>query len=304
MPRILIVDDSATDRCMVGSLVAQDTRAEIDYAFDGLDALAAIGRQRPDLVITDLVMPRMNGLELTAEVRRGFPGVPIILMTSQGNEEIAVEALQRGAASYVSKSKLAVKMLDTVQMVLAASDRLQSQARLERYLVRSRREFVLENDPSLFGPLLACLQEESDRFQLWDDSERTRVGIALQEALTNAVFHGNLELSGAMREEDEDAYHSLAVLRRHQSPYAERQLRVEADFSHAEARFVIRDEGPGFNPHLLPDPTDPANLERVSGRGILLMRTFMDKVEFNQMGNQVAMAKFACRPAQPETTDK
>ena len=294
MPRILIVDDSATDRCMVGSLVAEGGFAEIEYALDGFDALAAIGKRRPDLVITDLVMPRMNGLELTAEVRRGFPGIPIILMTSQGNEEIAVEALQRGAASYVSKSKLAAKMRDTVQMVLAAADRLQSQARLERYLVRSRREFVLENDPSLFGPLLACLQEESDRFRLWDDAERTRVGIALQEALTNAVFHGNLELSGALREEDEDAYHSLAVLRRHQSPYAERQVRVEADFSQTVARFVIRDEGPGFDPRQLPDPTDPANLERVSGRGILLMRTFMDEVQYNEVGNQVAMVKHAC----------
>lgn len=303
MPRILIVDDSATDRCMVGSLVAQYSRAEINYAHDGLDALAAIARQTPDLVITDLVMPRMNGLELTAEVRRRFPGVPIILMTSQGNEEIAVEALQRGAASYVSKSKLAVNLLDTVHMVLAVNDRLHTQARLERYLVRSRREFVLENDPSLFGPLLACLQEESDRFQLWDDSERTRVGIALQEALTNAVFHGNLELSGAMREEDEDAYHSLAVLRRHQPPYAQRQLRVEADFSHDGARFVIRDEGPGFNPQLLPDPTDPANIERVSGRGILLMRTFMDEVQYNESGNQVAMTKRACHCGQRSAAD-
>lgn len=295
MPRILIVDDSATDRCMVGSLVAEDGLAEIEYALDGLDALAAIGKRRPDLVITDLVMPRMNGLELTAEVRRGFPGIPIILMTSQGNEEIAVEALQRGAASYVSKSKLAVKMRDTVRMVLSAADRLQSQARLERYLVRSRREFVLENDPALFGPLLACLQEESDRFRLWDDSERTRVGIALQEALTNAMYHGNLELNGALRDEDEDAYHSLAVLRRHQSPYAERRIRVAAEFSQKEARFVICDEGPGFDLHQLPDPTDPANLERVSGRGILLMRTFMDEVVFNSVGNQVSMLKRACR---------
>ena len=53
--------------------------------------------------------------------------------------------------------------------------------------------------------------------------------------------------------------------------------------------FFVRDEGPGFDPNKLPDPTDPANLEKVSGRGLLLMKTFMDEVTFNATGNQVTM---------------
>ena len=55
--------------------------------------------------------------------------------------------------------------------------------------------------------------------------------------------------------------------------------------------FVIRDEGPGFDPRELPDPTDPTNLERPSGRGLLLMRTFMDDVSYNDDGNQVTLIK-------------
>ena len=57
------------------------------------------------------------------------------------------------------------------------------------------------------------------------------------------------------------------------------------------AKFVIRDEGRGFDPTHLPDPTTPENLERTCGRGILLMRTFMDEVEFNQRGNEVTLIK-------------
>ncbi|MEM8681572.1 MAG: ATP-binding protein, partial [Planctomycetota bacterium] len=57
------------------------------------------------------------------------------------------------------------------------------------------------------------------------------------------------------------------------------------------AEFVIEDEGPGFDPTRLPDPTDPANLERVSGRGVLLMRTFMDEVEYSERGNRVILRK-------------
>jgi CheY-like chemotaxis protein len=297
MPTILIVDDSAMDRCMVGGLVSKEADMAVDFANDGAEAIAAIRKRRPDLVITDLVMPAMNGLELVAAVRRDYPHVPVILMTSQGNEEIAVEALARGAASYVSKSQLATKLLETVHVVLAVANRMQSQARLERYLDRSARTFVLDNDPTLFGPLLACLQEEAARFRLWDETEQTRVGIALQEALSNALYHGNLELGAELREMDEGAYHSQAMLRRHQAPFAQRRIHLQAEYSHEVARFTVRDEGRGFDPRTLPDPTDPTNLERVCGRGVLLMRTFMDEVEFNAAGNVVTLRKRASCPA-------
>ncbi len=67
-----------------------------------------------DLVITDLMMPETNGLELVAAVRQLYPQVPVILMTAYGNESIAVEALERGAASYVPKSQQADRLSDTV----------------------------------------------------------------------------------------------------------------------------------------------------------------------------------------------
>jgi anti-sigma regulatory factor (Ser/Thr protein kinase) len=61
--------------------------------------------------------------------------------------------------------------------------------------------------------------------------------------------------------------------------------------SRDEALFVVRDEGQGFDPDALPDPTDPANLEKASGRGILLMRAFMDSIIFNSVGNSVTLVK-------------
>ena len=57
-----------------------------------------------------------------------------------------------------------------------------------------------------------------------------------------------------------------------------------------ECRFVIRDEGPGFDPNSLPDATDPAR-PAPCGRGLLLMRTFMDEVHFNEKGNEVTLVK-------------
>ena len=59
-----------------------------------------------------------------------------------------------------------------------------------------------------------------------------------------------------------------------------------------KAVFTIRDEGPGFNPSTLPDPTDAANLEKPGGRGVVLMRTFADEISYNETGNEVTLVKY------------
>jgi anti-sigma regulatory factor (Ser/Thr protein kinase) len=61
--------------------------------------------------------------------------------------------------------------------------------------------------------------------------------------------------------------------------------------SREQATITIRDEGPGFDPSSLPDPTDPENIGKISGRGLLLIRTFMDDVRFNETGNEITLVK-------------
>ena len=74
-----------------------------NYLQEALDKMAQV---IPDVVLTDMIMPNMGGLELVAIIRKRFPVVPAVLMTSVGNEESAVRALQKGAASYVPKKNL------------------------------------------------------------------------------------------------------------------------------------------------------------------------------------------------------
>jgi anti-sigma regulatory factor (Ser/Thr protein kinase) len=109
--------------------------------------------------------------------------------------------------------------------------------------------------------------------------------------LLNAIHHGNLEVSSELKEQDEKGYQDLIEKRRHEKPYRTRRINVTARESPAESIYVIRDEGPGFDPSKLPDPTDPGNLDRVHGRGLLLIRTFMDKVHHNAAGNEITMVK-------------
>jgi CheY-like chemotaxis protein/anti-sigma regulatory factor (Ser/Thr protein kinase) len=294
MSKVLVVDDAAVDRKLVGGLLAKDANLQIEFAVDGKEALSKIAADRPAIVVTDLVMPGMNGLDLVAAISADYPGLPVVLMTGKGSEEIAVKALKAGASSYVPKGALHQHLLETVQDLLEMVAQTRSHERLMSTLISGRFQFTLGNDPDMIPSLINYVQSIVCSMGLCDDADAIRVCIALEEAMRNAIFHGNLELTSEQREGDTEVYQRLVSERTSRSPYRNRQLSITVDVTPTRGMFTIRDQGPGFDPRKLPDPTDPANLERVSGRGLLLMRTFMDDVQFNETGNQVTMTKRCC----------
>lgn len=292
MTTFLVVDDSAMDRRLAGGLLEKESDCLVLYAADGAEALQSVAANVPDVVITDMVMPQLDGLQLVEAMKREFPLIPVIIMTAVGNEETAVQALKRGAASYVTKRRLADDLQDTVRRVMHAADSERNVSRLLMHRTQQAEfKFALENELPLLAASVTYMQQTMKVMGLFDEAERLRIGIALEEVLLNAMFHGNLELCSSLREDDKPTYHELARARAKDSPYCDRRIFVDAAFTPNEAKFTIRDEGPGFDPKTLPDPTDPSNLSRVSGRGLLLMHTFMDGVAFNETGNEVRLTK-------------
>jgi CheY-like chemotaxis protein len=290
MATVLVVDDSAVDRMRVEKLLAKEGLSVLS-AVGGRQALEILRREPPDLVLTDMQMPEMDGLQLVEEIRSNFPAVPVILMTAHGSEEIAVAALQRGAASYVPKRNLASDLPETIANLLDVAKAGRNQQQLLRSLIHTESHFILDNDAALIPSLIGHLENNLKRMQLCDENGLIRVAVALREALVNAIQHGNLEIGSELREKDDKRYYALIEERRQQEPYQDRRVHVYAKESHREAVYVIRDEGHGFDPSTLPDPTDPSNLDKISGRGLLLIRTFMDEVHHNQLGNEITMLK-------------
>ncbi len=301
MPTILVVDDSPVDRLLAGGLLEMNGDWTIAYSSDGPDALEKLREGKLDLVLTDLVMPGMDGLSLVAEIHARYSHVPVILMTSRGTEEIAVQALHAGAASYVPKRLLSQSLAETVRRVLAVSTQHQVRARLLGCMSEICCNFVLGNDVSLVESLVVYLQDNAIQMQLCDEAEVTRLGVALEEALVNALYHGNLQVGSELRGENDPAYYALISQRRSEMPFRDRKIHVIARITRDEGVFVIRDEGSGFDPSKLPDPDDPSALERASGRGLLLMRAFMDDVSYDSTGNVVTLVKRRKANAPPAT---
>ncbi len=291
MITILVVDDDAVDRELAARCLESLDDAEIVTAAEGAEAIETMSKGHPDLVLTDLRMPGMNGLELVNRVKEEFPLVPVVLMTSYGSERVAVEALQAGAASYVPKSDLKHHLAETVEQVLEIATARREKHAVLKCFDNRETHFELTNDLPLISAVSGYFQEGLERLGLGDDSLRMNLGVALMEALSNAIIHGNLEVGSELRDEDPREYYDLIERRRSEEPYASRRIRCIATESTERIGYVIEDEGPGFDHAALPDPTDPENLVRVRGRGLMLIRTFMDDVAFNDTGNQLTMSK-------------
>lgn len=288
---VLVVDDYPVERRKACALVAKIPGMAAAEAEGGAEALEAVARDRPAVILTDLQMSGMDGLALVEEVRRRHPEIPVVLMTAHGNEEVAMRAIRAGAVDYVPKRSLAADLAPTLQRILAVASTNRRRERLRGAMVAQSSRFELENDTHLMAPLVEMLQEDLAGMGLGDETAHMRVGVALHEALANALYHGNLEIDSSLRQEDEKLFYGEAERRRHLDPYRSRTIHVDASLDRTAATYVVRDEGPGFDATALDRPMEPEDMMQIGGKGLLLIRAFMDEVSFNASGNQITMVK-------------
>jgi serine/threonine-protein kinase RsbW len=135
-------------------------------------------------------------------------------------------------------------------------------------------EFELPSAISLMHIVLEYLLKRVEKLGVVKP-EQSNLFVALDEAFVNAVKHGN-------------------------KFDADKLVRITAEVSKQEARFTIEDEGEGFDVKNIPDPLDPENLFKTSGRGVLFIYNIMDEVKYNDRGNRLTMVKKAANKEKQE----
>ncbi len=140
--RVLLVDDHAIERQGVRSLLdAQPDIRVVAEAGDGLEALPLIGQCHPDVVITETIMPRMNGLELTGQLLRRYPDLKVLVLTRNDREDCVLRLVQAGAGGYLLKTVDRSDLLSALRAVVRGGRVLQPtalEAVLDDYLQRVR----------------------------------------------------------------------------------------------------------------------------------------------------------------------
>jgi len=272
---ILIVDDDPDIHRLL-SAALRNENCVIEDSYDGLEALSLLEAQPCDLVITDVRMPGLNGLELLRRIHKVQPDTKVLVMTAESTPATVISSLRDQALGYFSKPFSLDAVAETVALALQAPA---SQGDIE----------VLSAIPEWIALQLRCKLEVADRLvpflrEMVTDlsvQEREDIGTAFRELLTNAIEHGG-------------------------GTDPSKTVRVDYVRTAKSILYKILDPGKGFSlthlPHAAVSNESGApyqHLEvrdklglRPGGFGILLTRRLADELIYNEKGNEVLLIKY------------
>lgn len=258
--QILIIDDH-DDLASALKEVFEKLGHQVITAETRTEALRIDNIEGFDLVITDLDIdnlvcdPNQNGDEPAC--------LPQISASSFRSEE-QVKAFKICAANFRRNEFDEDELKSFVETILNYKNQFVDKKEVVRNL-HEKIEFELPSVISTMHAVLDYLMKRVEKLGVIKP-EQSNLFIALDEAFVNAVKHGN----------------KFDV---------NKLVRITADVSFKEARFTVEDEGDGFNVNDIPDPLDPQNLFKTSGRGVLFIYNIMDEVKYNERGNRLTMVK-------------
>ena len=272
--RVLVVEDSKTMQIFLRNLLEPEDY-EVIVANDGESGMElfrqAVAENRSfDIVMTDVVMPRMSGLDLLKKVRALNRDTIVVVLTSDANVDTAIEALNLGANNFLHKPPNSEEILSVMWRATKQREIFLENAELNPFTERtihieipSQLKFIKGIAHNIIADAKLMGYDEAD---LHD-----KIPVTVDEAVTNAIKHGN------KFQEDKKVY-------------------IDIHIDVERIKIVVADEGPGFDVKAVPDPTDPANFLKPSGRGILFMSIGMDEVRFNEKGNILTLIKYKNSP--------
>lgn len=260
--KVLIVDDHDD----LASLLSQEFTKfghSVKILENRCDAVELLETKSFDVVISDL-----DGEHLHAPATAPDPDC---LPDAQEETRSSIKAFKICISSYDKNAFNEDDLKFFVETTLNCKAKCVDKKELIQEL-HEKIEFEVPSVISLMHSILDYLMKRVEKVGVINP-ETSNLFVALDEAFVNAVKHGN-------------------------KFDASKLVRITADVSPEEARFTIEDEGDGFNVSEIPDPLDPQNLFKTSGRGVLFIYNIMDEVKYNERGNRLTMVK---RKNQPTT---
>lgn len=253
--KILIIDDH-DDLASALNATFSSAGHKVQIAHSREEALAIDDLQGFDLVITDLDVENIELPETPCNENACLPRIPAVLGR--------VKAFKICATNFRRDEFNEDELRNFTETILNYKIRFVDTEDFLRGL-HEKIEFELPSSISPMQSILDYLMKRVEKVGVVRPA-KSNLYVALDEAFVNAVKHGN-------------------------KFNADKLVRISAEISNQEARFTIEDEGEGFDVNAIPDPLDPENLFKSSGRGVLFIYNIMDEVKYNERGNLLTMIK-------------
>jgi len=267
--RILVVDDDENITNLISELLCSNNEIKVEKAKDGLEGLNKLKKSVYDIIITDIKMPVMDGIEFLQRVRNMNPGIPVVIMSAYAEFDSLVKALHLGATNFIRKPFDFDEIFQVILKVLNLKNEFIKQSKIFPH-VKIETSIEMISDIQLVDGVIVYLTIDLLNYQICDKGELGNFRLALHEAVTNAIEHGNMNDMN-------------------------KKVHITKQIDNMRILYRIEDEGKGFDYKNIPDPTLPENLMKPRGRGLLLMHTFMDEIIFKKDGTVVELIKYKKR---------
>ena len=290
--KVLIAEDNSTALNYLTAVVQKQGYAWI-AAHDGAEALELFQQESPDVVITDIQMPRMDGISLLQAIREKNSDVVVIIITGEGSAESASRALHAGANNYLQKPVSDKQLLQILRKYAVLISERDAGHEMDRMILE--RSLIMQIDNRIEATTRTAQYLLTQTKVSFSEKERLDLILGLDELLSNAIEHGNL---GITQQEKEEALYKPDGLRlMHEQRLKDPDMAsrvVTIEYHGARGKFcewIIRDEGNGFSWQDVPNPLAPETVYKPCGRGIFLSRMIFDHVEYRDRGNVVCVRK-------------
>ena len=289
MVQVLIADDEPGIRSLIADYLDM-LGFEPLGARDGEQALSLFREYHPQVVLTDVMMPGLDGISLLRAIKEESPETAVVVMTGFGSDDMAIQVLRAGAANYLRKPLQLSEVGRIIRKCLKWFLSEDQQVEPEEIAENERISFLIDNDPAAVPNAVRLLWRRCEMLVGAENAMPFRCG--LEEIMLNAIEHGNLgiqflEKASAL---EKDEFDQLISERRQDPRYSPRKIHVEMSRKNDVLRFRIRDEGAGFDwQEWFGDPKEE-HLPLANGRGIFLARIHFHEIVYNEKGNEVTLS--------------
>ena len=262
---VLVVDDDPDVLSTLAEILTE-LRLHPISAENGLDALDVLKTRSIDLMITDLMMPKMNGFELILRTRQLNVNIPIAVISGHGEVRNVVNALSQGAYNFITKPFTIREIENIVKRGLRLREFSLGTHRLLEG-IRNSTEMSIPSYPHLLPSVGLYIVRECQWRGIEEETFLSNISICVDELLNNALMHGN------------DLDETKKIL-------------VTMAFDPEKVTVSIEDQGEGFGyKKIVSEFTDNADTLPAQ-RGLFIVHYLMDEMFFNDKGNKVTMVKY------------
>jgi len=262
---VLVIDDDEAMLAMLASML-KGLRLNPITAIDGADGLEKVKTRKVDLIITDLMMPNMDGFEFIKKIRQINANIPVAVISGHGDVNNVVSALSHGAYNFITKPFTVKEIENVIMRGLRLREFSLGTHRLQEG-IKNITEIEIPNYSHLLASAALYIVRECQWRGIEDEMLLSNISICLDELLNNAHAHGNLL--------DET-----------------KKIFLRAVFDAEKLAITVEDEGEGFDCAALAGEFSENAATLPSKRGLFIVNYLMDELIFNEKGTSITMVKY------------